>query len=323
MDLALGIACGLAGALCYGLSDVSATVSSRRTSSLFTAAGMQVVMVAAYGLVTVATGTRLPDDPVVLARLALFGGLVGLAFLTSYEAFRIGPLAVVGPILSLIGGLTAVLAVLFLGEQLTPLQGLGVVTATGGLVLMAVLLDGGLRGSRLVGPGVAFALVAIVLWATSTIGLTGVIRQVGWIPVLVGSRAASAVILWSIVALTWGRALRRRQIADRNASDFARASVDAARVYLDPARPPSGRTFSLDRVSIGLVMLIGALEAVGFGAVAFGLERSAAWAVALTSMLGPSVTLIFGILVLRERLRRTQWAGLVLVFASLVLIGLP
>jgi drug/metabolite transporter (DMT)-like permease len=56
---------------------------------------------------------------------------------------------------------------------------------------------------------------------------------------------------------------------------------------------------------------------------AYGLERSAAWLVALISSLGPSVTLIFGMVVLGERLRRTQWAGLVLVFTSLVLISLP
>ena len=68
---------------------------------------------------------------------------------------------------------------------------------------------------------------------------------------------------------------------------------------------------------------MGVVDAAGFAAVAYGLERSAAWLVALISSLGPSVTLIFGMVVLGERLRRTQWTGLVLVFTSLVLISLP
>jgi drug/metabolite transporter (DMT)-like permease len=317
VDLALGLVCGLVGALCYGLSDVGATVASRRTSSLIAAAGMQVTMLAAYILVAIATGTSLPDDPAVLARVAFFGCLVGLAFLLSYEAFRIGPLAVVGPVLSLIGALTAVLAVVLLGEQLRPLQGVGVVTATGGLILMAVVPDRGLGRSRLVSRGVVFALVAIVIWAAITIGITGPIRQVGALPVMVGSRMASTAILWSIVALVWGRALLRRRAADPGAEDPAGLSVE-------PTDWSNGRSFPRGRAAIiGLIALMGVLDAVGFAAVAYGLERSAAWLVALISSLGPSVTLIFGIFVLGERLRRTQWAGLVLVFASLVLIALP
>lgn len=317
MDLALGLVCGLTGALCYGLSDVGATVASRRTSSLFAAAGMQVTMLAAYILAAIATGTSLPDDPAVLAQVAFFGCLVGLAFLLSYEAFRIGPLAVVGPVLSLIGALTAVLAVLVLGEQLRPLQGVGVVTATGGLILMAVVPDRGRGRSRLVSRGVVFALVSIVVWATITIGITGPIRQVGALPVMVGSRMASTAILWSIVALVWGRALVRRRVADQGAGNPAGLPVDPTH------RPGGGPAFPRDRAVIGLIALMGVLDAAGFAAVAYGLERSAAWLVALTSSLGPSVTLLFGIFVLGERLRRTQWAGLVLVFTSLVLISLP
>lgn len=317
MDLALGLACGLAGALCYGLSDVGATVASRRTSSLIAAAGMQVTMLAAYVLAAIATGTSLPDDPAVLAQVAFFGCLVGLAFLLSYEAFRIGPLAVVGPVLSLIGALTAVLAVLVLGEQLRPLQGVGVVTATGGLILMAVVPDRGRGRSRLVSRGVVFALVSIVVWATITIGITGPIRQVGALPVMVGSRMASTAILWSIVALVWGRAVVRRRAADQSAGNPAGLPVDPTH------QPGGGPAFPRDRGVIGLIALMGVLDAAGFAAVAYGLERSAAWLVALTSSLGPSVTLLFGIFVLGERLRRTQWAGLVLVFTSLVLISLP
>ena len=317
MDLALGLVCGLTGALCYGLSDVGATVTSRRTSSLIAAAGMQVTMLAAYVFVAMATGTSLPGDPAVFAQVAFFGCLVGFAFLLAYEAFRLGPLAVVGPVLSLIGGLTVVLAVVVLGEQLKPLQGVGVVTATGGLVLMAFISDSGLRGSRLVGPGVVFALVAIVIWSTITIGLTGPIRQVGALPVMVESRVASTAILWSIMALAWARDRARRRSA-------ALGTDDPAGLPVDPTRQSTSRILPRDRAAIiGIIALMGVLDAVGFAAVAVGLERSAAWLVALTSSLGPSVTLIFGIVVLRERLRRTQWIGLVLVFASLVLISLP
>ena len=50
------------------------------------------------------------------------------------------------------GGLTVVLAVLFRGESLTPLQALGATVATVGVILTGVAFDGGLRGIRFAGP---------------------------------------------------------------------------------------------------------------------------------------------------------------------------
>lgn len=316
--LALGIGCGLAAALCYGISDVSASVVSRRRSSLFAAAGMQVTLVAAYVLFAIAAGIRFPSDPAILARIAFWGCVVGLAYLTAVEAFRIGPLAVVGPILSLTGGLSAVLSVLFLGERLTVPQGIGIIAATCGLALMAVVFEVDLRRSRLVSRGVTFALVATILWSSTVIGLTGLIRQVGWEPVMVESRIASAAILWCIVGLTWAWAvLRKGRARSPGGVGGEKESV------LEPGEPPTaGRTVP-DWVAIGLVALMGVIEALGFALVAFGLEQSQAWVVALTSSLGPTVVLAFGVLALHERLRPVQWVGIALVFVSLILISLP
>src|SRR5215204_1278377 len=67
------------------------------------------------------------------------------------------------------GGLTVVLAVVFRGESLAPLQALGAAVATLGIVLTGLVLGGSIRETRIVGPGVLVALVTMALFAILTI----------------------------------------------------------------------------------------------------------------------------------------------------------
>ena len=78
----------------------------------------------------------------------------------------------VSPVIVAYGGTTVVLAVLLRGETLLPAQVVGAVLATAGVVLAAIVFDGGsMRGARLVGPGVAVAIVTMLLFATLTVAL--------------------------------------------------------------------------------------------------------------------------------------------------------
>ena len=77
------------------------------------------------------SASALPGFAIGLA----LGVVAALAYLSFYTALRIGPISVVSPVVAAYGGLTVVLAVLFRGESLAPLQGLGAVPKPGiGLV---------------------------------------------------------------------------------------------------------------------------------------------------------------------------------------------
>ena len=161
----IGLLTGLGAALAWGTLDVFSALASRRVGSLLVTTGMQVVGGSLIWLVALATGVSLPTDPAVL----IGGSLVGLAgagaYLSYFTGLRIGPISVVSGMVAAYGGLTVVLAVLFRGESLTPLQALGATTATIGVILTGVAFGGGLRGIRFAGPGVVFAIVALILFA--------------------------------------------------------------------------------------------------------------------------------------------------------------
>ena len=256
----IGLLTGLGAALAWGTLDVFSALASRQIGSLRVTTGMQLVGAALIWVLALARGVSFPSDPAVL----IGGSLVGLAgagaYLAYFTGLRIGPIAVVSGMVAAYGGLTVVLAVLLRGESLTPLQALGATIATGGVILTGVAFGGGLRGVRFAGPGVAFAIVALVLFAIMTIGSDVVLERTGWIEVLLVSRSANAVIsvLVLIVAMT---ALR----------------VPAAPL-LQGEEADGGR---IDTRVIAAVGLAGVLDVIGLMSFAYGLEVAETWLVGL------------------------------------------
>ena len=293
-DLA-GVLLGLTAALVWGTTDVVATLASRRVGSLAATAGMVLTSVVALALLVLVTGTRLPEDPSVTVTALASGAISALAYLAFFTALRHGPITVVSPVVSLYGGLTVVLSIQLLGEQLAPLQAVGVVVATSGVVLAAVAFDQGIRSARPVGPGVAYALIALVAFAAVTILLSGPIRAAGWLPIMLLSRIANTSVAWMILGATL--------VVHRRAA----------------AASPRWR---LDRRAAGLVVAAGLLDTAAFVAFAVGLQVSETWLVGITSSFGPVVAVAVGVLMFDERPRRIQWLGLVLVAASIFLIAL-
>jgi drug/metabolite transporter (DMT)-like permease len=291
----VGVFLGLTAALVWGTTEVLATLAGRRIGSLATTAGTVLVSVVTLALLVLVTGTRLPEDPSVTVTALASGTISALAYLAFFVALRLGPITVVSPVVSLYGGLTVVLSVLLLGEQLAPLQVVGVVVATSGVVLAAVAFDQGVRSARPAGPGIVYALFALVAFTAVTILLSGPIRAAGWLPIMLLSRIANAGSVWLILGAT--------------------------RVTRRPGSPAPAR-HRLDRRVAGLLVAAGLLDTAGFVAFAVGLQVSETWLVGITSSFGPVVAVAVGVLMFGERPRRLQWLGLGFVAASVFLIAL-
>jgi drug/metabolite transporter (DMT)-like permease len=298
----IGLLTGLGAALAWGTLDVFSALASRRVGSLLVTTGMQVVGGFLIWLVALATGVSLPSDPAVL----IGGSLVGLAgagaYLSYFTGLRIGPISVVSGMVAAYGGLTVVLAVLFRGESLTPLQALGATTATVGVILTGVAFGGGLRGIRFAGPGVVFAIVALILFAVMTIGSDIVLERTGWVEVLLVSRSANAVI--SVLVLVVAVTLLRGPAAPLLRGEHA----------------VGGRA---DKRVIAAIVVAGVLDVVGLMSFAYGLEVAETWLVGLASSFGPAVTIVVAVAFLGERLKPIQWVGLAGVLIGMIAIGLP
>ena len=127
--------------------------------------------------------------------IAIAPALVGLAASTTYMvALRDGMLSLVSPTVATSGGLGAVLAVVLLGERLTPVQIGGLTAAVVGVVLAT---SRGRRGSR---GGMGWAVVAAVLFGVYTVTLAVASDQLGPVWAVVAYRITGLVVLGTVLA---------------------------------------------------------------------------------------------------------------------------
>ena len=294
--MASGLLFGLVAALGWGLTDVGAAVTGRRLGPIALAALAQSLGLSVFLVLALATGRGVEPHHAVTA--ALFGLIAGVAYMSAFTALRIGPLAVVSPVMATYGALTVVLAVVFRGERLAPLDWLGVVFATVGIALAGLVADGGWRTMRPVSIGVAFALLADVGFAVSTVGLAAPIQEAGWLPVMTVSRSANVALVLGVLAV----------------AVFARPPILAGAVNVD-------RT-AIRRIAAGIVA-VGLLDAMATISFAVGLEVSLTWLVGLTSSFGPAVAVLVAVGAMGERLRGSQWLGLAMLGAGVLVLALP
>jgi drug/metabolite transporter (DMT)-like permease len=298
----LGLLAGLGAAVCWGTLDLFSALASRRVGSLLVTTGMQVVGAVMVWVIAILTATSLPTDPFVIVGSTLVGLAGAGAYLSYFTGLRIGPISVVSGMVAAYGGLTVVLAVLIRGETLDLLQAAGAAIATVGVVLTGIAFEGGLRNTRFASPGVAFAVVALVLFATMGIATDIVIDRAPWLQVLLVSRSSIAVI--SVVILVLALTRFRRQ----------------ASAMIDPEEGADGR---VDGRIIGAILLTGVLDILGLISFSYGLEHAETWLVGLASSFGPAVTIVAAVALLGERLRPVQWVGLSGILAGMIAIGLP
>jgi drug/metabolite transporter (DMT)-like permease len=299
MPFSFGVLTGLGAALSWGTMDVASALASRRLGSLKVTAGIQVIGALLVTILAVVRGVSLPGDPVLLGATGLIGIVGAGAYLSYFTGLRIGPISLVSGVVAAYGGLVVVLAVVIRDETLTSVQILGALLATLGVVLTAVAFEGGIRATRLAGPGVVFAFVALILFAVMTIGAAEAIERSGWLEVLLVSRVVNALASVAIVVVLSRLAIRRL----------------AAVVQVDTIgdRPRSW----------GMVMIAAVLDVAGLIVFSIGLEQAETWVVGLVSSFGPAFTILIAVVFLDERLKSVQWLGLAGVALGMVLIALP
>lgn len=252
----------------------------------------------------VLTGASLPTHPLVLLGAMTSGLLGSLVYFSAYAALRAGPVSIVVPIIFGYGGLTVLASILLLEEHPSPVSLLAAVVATCGIVLAGVRL-GGTGRARLVGRGVAYALVALIGITGVTIVSTLVIRQVGWLPSFTVARVTNTVVVGSTLLLLGQRRRRREQ----------------SQGYLDPTDTTSVPIRSAGWRIVALLLVLGALDVTDVSLFLAGLQVGPTWLVGLTSSFAPLVGIVGGVTLFRERPSRTQWLGIGLVVAGGLLLS--
>lgn len=295
--MSFGLLTGLGAALAWGSMDIASALAARLIGSLRVTAGVQLIGAVFLGLIAIVAGTSIPADPAALGMPVLLGLIGAGAYLAYFTGLRIGPISVVSGMVAAYGGLTVVLSVTLRGETLTLLQALGATIATIGVIMTGVAFGGGFRGTRFAGPGVIFAVIALVLFALMAITMDIALESADWMQVLIVSRLVIVMVSILTIAAT--------SIAGRR--DRGRSS-----------RPP----VPVRRVAV-MLLIAGALDAAGLASFAIGLSSAPTWLVGLASSFGPAVTILVAVAFLGERLKGIQWVGLAGVAIGMVAIGLP
>ncbi|MCU0504214.1 MAG: DMT family transporter [Chloroflexi bacterium] len=312
-----GLILGLLAAVVWGSQDVLVAFAGRRVGGVVSALGIVGTSCCIIVALAAVQGVAPPSEPAVLAASMAAGAISAFGFACFYTALRLGPVSVASPTVAVYGGLGALLAVVFLGESLGPAQATGVVAATLGIALVAVTVAPGESRPRFTGPGVPFALAALVAWSVSTVVLTTAIREVGWLSAAVAQRPTNVLVLVAMLAVIRWRGARQEDLPPL--APEPEPVIDIAAAAADGRGARISRSLSAHPYRI--LVVGGTFESIGFVAFAYGLQIAPAWLVALASSLGPMVTIAAGVVLFGERPRRVQWAGIGLVFAGIALVA--
>jgi drug/metabolite transporter (DMT)-like permease len=283
---------GLTGALCWGAADFAARFASRRVGAYRTLFFMQFFGFIALSVYLKFRGGFLEGvapgwHPWALAALA---GLINMvASLSLYYSFQIGVMSIVAPVSSSYPALTVALAILS-GEKITPLRGAGLAVTLVGVILAATSFapsasDPAKESARLA-KGVGWAVVAAV-------GFGFLFWFLGFYVI---PAVGSTISVW-VIRLT----------------SFSMLALAAA-----PARQslklPSGSVW-------WMLAAVGVMDTAAFIANNAGLHTGQVSVVSVLASLYGAVTVVLAWIFLREKLERSQWFGIVLIFAGIVLVS--
>jgi uncharacterized membrane protein len=275
----------LSAAAIYGTADFLGGVAARRTSALTVTVLAHVVGLALLGAALVVLPAAHPTA-VDLAFGAAAGTLGGVGLILFYRALASGAMSVVAPVAALFGAALPVTVGLGLGEQLSlpALVGIGVAVAAVALVSREEPAEVGRAPRRASQHPLVLAVLAGLAFGAFFVMLSRTHAAAGLWPLL-AARVASIALLGGFSLVT-GRSLR--------------------------PTPGSRR----------LIVAAGAGDMVANVLYLLAVRRGLVSLVAVIVALYPAATVLLAQVVLGERLRRIQVAGLTLAAGAAVLLAL-
>ena len=277
---------GLA-ALGWGIADCVAAVFSKRLGVLRTIVGVHLVSIPVAAVYFFAVSDISIVSLTHWAVLLLISAVSFIVYIVFYKALQVGPVAVVSPIVSAYAVVVIVLAFIFTGERLSVMQGVAVSASVGGIVLASVSLRSGMRLREVVGFGALLGFVAMVGIGVWQFGVGILSRDIGWfLPIFLGR------------VITFGMFVPL--VAVRREWPWQRLSAP---------------------LLVGVVV-VGITETGGLFAFARGAEIGVISIVAAASITYPIIPILGGLIVFKEELGFTQYVGLAVALAALLVLAL-
>ena len=278
----MSLSLGLLAALCWGVHDICVRYVSQRTgimAAIFTVLCFGALLLAP---ICVYFGNWEDLTNPALKRASLSGGLFALAAVGLYQAFAIGPVRLVAPIIGSYPILSVGLAA-WSGEDISALHVVAVLAIVFGITVVA-------KGDTENSQG---AQRQAILWATaSAIGFFGSFAA--------GQAAAALGAELPIILLT------------RLAGIFTICCIAL----------PYQINLRSSVAQLPLLAAMGALDAVALAVVIYAGTQTFATFASVTASVFGLVTIVLAWAFLKEKIRTKQWMGVFLVFLSIIILGI-
>jgi len=308
LQLSLAIILGLTGALCWGGADFAARFASRRVGAYRTLFFMQF-----FGFIALSVYLKFRGGffegiapgwhPWALAALA--GVINMIASLSLYYSFQIGVMSIVAPVSSAYPALTVALAIAS-GERITALRGAGLAVTLVGVILAATTFTS--AAASTLNETAAKESATKETAAKETAHLS---KGVGWAII---AALGFGVLFWFLgfyVVPAVGPTISVWVIRLTSFSVLAIAAI------------PARQSLNLPRGSVWwLLAAVGFLDTAAFVANNAGLHTGQVSVVSVLASLYGAVTVLLAWIFLREKLERSQWFGIVLIFVGIVLVSI-
>ena len=306
MNISLAIILGLTGAISWGAADFAARFASRQVGAYRTLFSMQFfgfLALTAYLKSTGGFSHGIAPGWQPWAMAVAAGLLNMLASLALYHSFEHGTLSIVGPVSSSYPALTVALSLLS-GERIHAVRATGLAVTLLGVILAATSFKqtqntntekNQPHATEIQGEQSRAHLSTGVGWAIcAALGFGVLFWFLGFHVV---PAVGSAVSVW-VMRLT-------------------------ALVALSGAAAPTGQTLKLPRGKVWwLLLAVGILDTAAFVVNNAGLSTGQVSVVSVLASLYGAFTVLLAWIFLRERLERSQWAGIVLIFIGVVLVSI-
>jgi uncharacterized membrane protein len=313
LQLSLAIVLGLTGALCWGGADFAARFASRRVGAYRTLFFMQF-----FGFIALSAYLKFRGGffdgiapgwhPWALAALA--GVINMIASLSLYYSFQIGVMSIVAPVSSAYPALTVALAIAS-GERITALRGAGLAVALIGVILAATTFTPSAANpvnESSVNETAAKETGAKETAAKETAHLS---KGVGWALL---AALGFGVLFWFLGFYVIPAVGPTISVWVIRLTSFTVLALAAA---------PARQSLKLPIGSVWWQLAaVGFLDTAAFVANNAGLRTGQVSVVSVLASLYGAVTVLLAWIFLREKLERSQWLGIILIFAGIVLVSI-
>ena len=162
----------------YGIGQVLAKETRTEGSSANYMLIFSVHILVIWGVYWLVLGERTGHSTGAWLEAAVAAGLSGAAYISYFEALKRGKVSIVGTVAGAYAPWTVILALIFLGEDMSVAEGFGVALVVSAMLVFSYSQgNGGNKRTELL--GILFALGSFLLWGASAAMSKGVITEIG------------------------------------------------------------------------------------------------------------------------------------------------